>query len=194
MHGLINTALQAFVSETYGRDRWINVTETADLGFVDFESMLFYSSDETDAVLKALPMELGRPLNDVLEDLGTFLVSHPRMESLRRLLRFGGDCYMEFLNSLDDLPDRARLAVGDLHLPALELREEGEARFCLVCHTGLPGYGAVMMGILRAIADDYGALVILDHKGQTETAEYICITLIETAFAEGREFDLGARA
>lgn len=192
MHGLINTALQVFVTETYGRDRWIAVTERADLGFVDFESMLNYTTEQTDAVLDALPVDLGRPLNDVLEDLGTFLVSHPRMESLRRLLRFSGDTYMDFLFSLDDLPDRARLAVGDLVLPALDVQQGQDARFCLFCHAGLPGYGAVMMGVLRAMADDYGALVFLEYKGQKDGVEHICITLVEAAFAEGREFDLGA--
>jgi len=51
----------------------------------------------------------------------------------------------------------------------------------------------VMMGVLRAMADDYGALVILDHHGVQDGDEVISITLIETAFAEGRSFELGAR-
>jgi hypothetical protein len=115
------------------------------------------------------------------------------VEALRRLLRFGGVNYVEFLHSLDDLPDRARLAVEDLHLPALELQELGGGQFSLICHDGLPGYSSVMMGILRAMADDYGDLVMLDHGGREEDAEVITIALVEQEFAEGRSFDLGAR-
>jgi hypothetical protein len=50
-----------------------------------------------------------------------------------------------------------------------------------------------MTGVLRAMADDYGALVILSNEAHQSGAEVISITLIESAFAEGRHFDLGAR-
>lgn len=194
MHGLINKAIQSFVCTTYGLQRWHDVTEAADLEFSEFEAMLIYDDDQTTRVLDALSAQLGREQGEVLEDLGTFLVSHPQVEALRRLLRFGGVTYVDFLHSLDDLPDRARLAVSDLQLPALELREHSAGHFTLTCQPGLPGYGWVMMGLLRAMADDYGALVMLDHDGDRGGAEVITITLIESAFAEGREFDLGARA
>ncbi len=194
MHGLINRALQSFVCNTYGTERWHQVTEAAELGFTEYEAMLIYDEDQSLRVLDAICTELQRPLDEVLEDLGTFLVSNPAVESLRRLLRFGGVNYIEFLHSLDDLPDRARLAVADLHLPQMVLREHTGGQFSLTCGTGLPGFGMVMMGVLRAMADDYGALVTLDYKGSREGGDVISITLIETAFAEGRSFELGARA
>ncbi|TDK52358.1 heme NO-binding domain-containing protein [Antarcticimicrobium luteum] len=194
MHGLVNRAIQSFVTNTYGRARWRSVTEAAGLGGIEFEAMLSYEDGLTDAVIDALCADLGVCRNDVLEDLGTYLVSHPEVEALRRLLRFGGESYVDFLHSLDDLPDRARLAVSDLRLPVLELREEGAGRFTLTCGPDLPGFGWVMMGILRAMADDYGALVMLEHDGIRDGDEVIAITLIETAFAKGRDFNLGARA
>ena len=40
MHGLINRAIQCFVRDSYGQNRWIEVTQLADLGFTDFEAML----------------------------------------------------------------------------------------------------------------------------------------------------------
>ncbi|MBE1283941.1 MAG: heme NO-binding protein [Rhodobacteraceae bacterium] len=194
MHGLMNRAIQAFVCNTYGRDRWIEVIERAGLGFTEFEAMLVYEDEQSQKVLAELSRELDRPLMEILEDMGTFLVSHPQLEPLRRLLRFGGVTYEEFLHSLDDLPDRARLAVSDLHIPPMELREHTGGQFSLSCGPDLPGFSSVMVGVLRAMADDYGALVILDLQGREGETEIISITLIETAFAEGRSFDLGARA
>jgi Haem-NO-binding len=194
MHGLINRALQSFICHTYGQGRWLRITEAAGLGFSEYEAMLIYDMEQSLRVLGAVCDELGRPQPEVLEDLGTYLVSDPNVEALRRLLRFGGASYVEFLHSLDDLADRTRLAVSDLHLPGLELREHTGGQFSLTCQPGLPGYGRVMMGILRAMADDYGALVLLDHQGAHDSCEVISITLIETAFARGRSFDLGARA
>ena len=204
MHGLINRAIQSFVTNTYGPDRWLSVTEEAGLGFSEFEAMLNYEDGQTEAVLRALCIELGRPESELLEDLGTYLVSDPKVESLRRLLRFGGETYQDFLHSLDELPDRARLAVSDLHLPPMELRELTPRQFSLICGAGLRGYARVMMGILRAMADDFGALVFLEHHGRQDDgdpgtgrlagAEVISITLVEADFAAGRDFDLGARA
>lgn len=194
MLGLINTAIQSFVCHTYGADRWRAITDAAGLEFSEFEAMLIYDEQLTTRVLDSLRLELNRDLDEILEDLGTYLVSNPQVEALRRLLRFGGGTYVEFLHSLDDLPDRARLAVSDLNLPTLELREHSAGLFSLTCGPGLPGFGSVMQGVLRAMADDYGALVMLDHQGRSDGRDVVSITLIESAYAKGRHFDLGARA
>ena len=194
MHGLINRAVQAFVISTYGTRRWNDIMDASGLGFTEFEAMLVYPEDQSTRMLQAVETNLERPLSEILEDVGTFLVSNPQVEALRRLLRFGGVNYVEFLHSLDDLPDRARLAVSDLRLPGLELIEQAPGQFDLLCHPGVPGYAQVLMGVLRAMADDYGALVILDHNDGQDGTEIISITLIESEFAEGRAFDLGAHS
>jgi hypothetical protein len=115
------------------------------------------------------------------------------LEGVRRLLRFGGINFEEFLHSLDDLPDRARLAVSDLDLPGLEIDERADGCFELLCRSGVPGFGYVLVGMLRVIADDYGALVLLDHETGENDLEKIFITLIDKDFSQGRKFDLGAR-
>ncbi|WP_299611828.1 heme NO-binding domain-containing protein [uncultured Tateyamaria sp.] len=194
MHGLINRAIQCFVTDSYGADKWVEATRFADLDFVEFEAMLIYDDDITPRVLDAISQILDRPRSDVMEDMGTYLVSHPNVEALRRLLRFGGVTFVEFLHSLDDLPDRARLAVSDLNLPRIELRDHSPTHFSLICESPIDGYGHVMMGILRTMADDYGALALLEYTGSGNGVETISVTLVETEFAEGRVFDLGARA
>lgn len=191
MHGLVNRAVQSFVCHTYGALTWAKAMKNAGLGFGEFEAMLRYEASALDRVLTALCNDLGRARAEFLEDLGTFLVSDPNLEGLRRLLRFGGTDYVEFLHSLDDLPGRARLAVPDLHLPGLELFDAGGDEYRLTCKTGLPGFGSVMLGVLRTMADDYGVLATLHHRQLPDGGEEIDITLIEIAFAEGRSFVLG---
>lgn len=193
MHGLINRAVQSFVSATYGASCWQQVTDAAGLGFSEFEAMLVYEDDVTTRVLDTLCARLNRPKSEVLEDLGTYLVSHPNMEDLRRLLRFGGVTYLEFLHSLDDLSDRARLAVSDLRLPLIELMEVSSQEYHLICHPGLSGFPSVMVGVLRAMADDYGTLAVLSHEGRKDEVEVISVILVESSFSEGRQFELGGR-
>lgn len=193
MHGLINKAIQSFVTDTYGTSRWVEVTHLAGLEYTEFESMLHYDDIITQNVLDAVSRHFKVPRETVLEDVGTFLVSNPKVDGLRRLLRFGGVDFIEFLHSLDDLPDRVRLAVSDLYLPQLELHEHGPDHYSITCRSPHDGFGYVLMGVLRALADDYGALVFLEHAGSAPGEETIRITLIENAFAKGRHFDLGAR-
>ncbi|WP_299776869.1 heme NO-binding domain-containing protein [uncultured Roseobacter sp.] len=191
MHGLVNRAIQRFVVDSYGNAQWAAVARNADLGFVEFEAMWTYEDSLTPRVLAAVCDVLDRPYDELMEDIGTYLVSHPNLEALRRLLRFGGVNFLDFLHSLDDLPDRARLAVADLVLPRIELREHNPHQFSLNCEGDIPGCGHLFTGVLRAMADDYGALVFLEHQGVEEGVETVAIALLEADFAEGRGFELG---
>ena len=196
MHGLINRAIERFARDNYGDAFWTSVAQAAGLNFSSFEAMLPYPRDVTDRVVSALAEALDKRREEVLEDLGTFLVASPTTDGLRRLLRFAGTDFVEFLNSLDELPARAQMAVPDLPVPQLELQETDTSTFSLSVHAspetdGL--FGHVMLGLLRAMADDYGALVFLDHASVAAKHEVIQITLLEVAFAEAREFELGAK-
>lgn len=190
MHGLVNRAIQCFVRDTYGNEIWLDVARAAAVEAGSFEAMLVYDDAVTDQVLGAIAALLRKPRPEILEDLGTYLVSHPNVEALRRLLRFGGVDFMEFLHSLDDLPDRARMAVSDLELPQLELDNRDPGRVHLHVRSPHDGFGHVVLGVLRTMADDYGALVFLTLRPLKPGDDVIDIALVESAFAEGRVFTL----
>ncbi|RID91819.1 heme NO-binding protein [Gemmobacter lutimaris] len=190
MHGLINRAIQCFLRDTYGAPVWATVAQEAEPGLEGFEPMLVYDPDLTDRVIDAAARLLARPRDSVLEDLGIYLVSHPNVQALRRLLRFGGVTFVDFLQSLEELPGRARLAVPDIDLPVLELQDHSATEFTLTCRSPIRGAGHVVVGLLRAMADDYGALCLVDHGGCAGDCERIEITLAKTGFSAGRQFDL----
>lgn len=186
MHGLINRSIQAFLRDTYGQDHWAAVAARADVPDGGFEAMLSYDDRVTHRLIDAAATVLGKPRDIFLEDLGMFLVS---LEPLRRLLRFGGVDYVDFLHSLDELPGRARLAVADIGLPDLELQPIGADRFQLRCRARDPGFLPVFAGILRAMADDYGAFALVDLAADGD-GRMIQVELLQTRFASGRAFDL----
>ena len=194
MHGLVNRSLQRFVSDRYGAEVWLSVTVRAGLDFSDFEGMLIYHEDVTEALLTAMTRVLDRPRTELMEDIGTFLVSDQGFEAVRRLLRFGGTDFVDFLQSLNELPDRTRLAVSDLHLPRIDLITHDTRSFTLVCDAKVEGYGHLLLGLLRAMADDYGALALLDFVGTENGVEQVAIRLIDEKYTDGRDFALGAAA
>lgn len=194
MHGLINRSIQNYMIDNHGVEAWRTVAARVRLSPPEFEAMLSYPDAVTAAVLDAMADYLHRPRTDVMEDVGAYLVSHPKTEAVRRLLRFGGVNFEDFLHSLDDLPDRARMAVAELHIPAIELHPHAEGRYSLVCHSPMEGFGHLMMGVLRVMADDYGALALLELESCERNYETVRIQLIQTDFTDGRSFELGAQA
>ncbi|PIE15681.1 MAG: heme NO-binding protein [Rhodobacterales bacterium] len=191
MHGLINRSLEFFISDTYGADIWQDVARGAGLGFAHFESMLEYDDSLTYAVLDAAVIRLSKPREILLEDMGTYLVSNPKVEALRRLLRFGGVTFVEFLHSLEDLHGWAKLAVPELKMPKLHLTEQADSGcFKLSSDSSHVGFEHILMGLLRAMADDYGALVLLDRTDFGDGRGEITIQVIEASFADGRDFSL----
>ncbi len=196
MHGMINCALQGFLLANYGPAVWQKVREIARLPDGGFEAMERYDDALTLACFDAARAVLRKPGEPLLEDIGTHLVTHPDLESLRRLLRFGGATFAEFLNSLEEMPDRARLAMPELEIPAIALRQEGPGDYVIAARWRLAGIGPLLSGVLRAMADDYGALVLLEPAGTGEDgAERLRVRVYDSAFSAGRSFSLGqARA
>lgn len=193
MHGLVNRALQEFVKDTYGADIWGEVRDQAALPFDEFESMLHYDIRLTRLTIDAASAVLHKDAASLLEDVGSWLVSNPAQESIRRLLRFGGTTFLDFLQSLEELPGRARMALPDLDMPEIVLQTDTPGRFRLEIRWVLDGMGSVLLGALRGMADDYGALVVLEAEPGREGAEIVVIDLLDAQFAAGRTFELDAQ-
>ena len=190
MHGLIFRTLEAFISDTFSPENWTDVVVRANLPVNSFEAMLQYDADYFPQLLSAAGHVLDRPESVILEDIGTYLITHQNHASVRRLMRFGGETFSELLHSLDDLPGRTRMAVSGLDLPQVEVRQPTNGNFTILCRGNPSGFGHVLVGLLRAMADDYGTLALLEHRGQRDGAEVIEVTVVETAFADDRGFSL----
>lgn len=184
MHGLCNRALHCFLRDRQGEAVWARIAAAAGASPAGFEVFGQSPAGLTVALVEAAAQETGTEAETLLEDLGTYLVTHTSCAGIRRLLRFGGADFTGFLFGLDDLPDRVRLAVEDLHLPPLAVRAvPGGAEVAV--GAGVPRFAAVVAGLIRAMADDYGTLAVI------EAAEArVSVRLVEADFAEGRHFAL----
>ncbi|MBK6467929.1 MAG: heme NO-binding domain-containing protein [Rhodobacter sp.] len=193
MYGLLLRSIQAYLRATFGAAVWGRVLRAAGQSPDGFEPMLPYDADAFQRVLAACSAELDRPVETMLEDVGTFLVADPGNQGLRRLLRFGGATFADFLHSLEELPDRARLALPDLELPQIGLTESAPGLFQLSCGCSFPALFPVALGVLRAMADDYGALVLIDPVPAAlanACGNGLSVQLLETAHGSGNRFDL----
>lgn len=187
MHGLINKSVQAFLRDNYGPSLWSRVAQDIGIGPEGFEAMLRYDDALTEDLIGAAMAALDKPRAVVLEDIGAYLAT---VEPVRRLLRFSGTDYWEFLFSLEELQGRGRMALPDLEFPELRFNAECRGRFTLEVRGPIPGWGAVIAGLLRAMADDYGALVLIEVIEPQGICERVQVLLLEAAYVEGRRFEL----
>ena len=194
MHGLVNRAFQVFLEDTYGRQVWDRVRSDAGLDFARFETMLHYDPVLTERVMLAACYRLDKPKSAFLEDVGTWIIANPKNASIRRLLRFGGTDFREFLLSLDELPGRIQMALPNRNVPQISLRGDGAPRIELIVTWHDVNLSGVFLGAIRAMADDYGALVLMEAQEADPLTTIIDVDLLDNRFAEGSDFHLGSVA
>lgn len=186
MDALLLRSLQGYVRDTFGQPVWLAACRRAALKFSSFEPMLRYDPGMADRMARHVAAELGRTVDVIWEDMGTYLVTNPGYEGVRRLLRFGGPGFVDFLHSLEEAPGRARLAMPGLDLPELSLRDLADDRFEVEFTSPIHGFGRVLVGMLRAMADDYGALCLIEADGENR----ISVQVLDRSHASGRSFTL----
>jgi hypothetical protein len=186
MDALLLRSLQGYVRDTFGLSVWQAVCRRAELTIETFEPMLRYDPGIADKVAHCVAGVLGRPVETIWEDMGTHLVMNPRHEGARRLLRFGGASFADFLLSLEELPGRARLALPDLRFPEIRVTERAADRFEISCPSRIRGFPRVMVGVLTSMADDYGTLCLIEPDADAT----ITVRILDSTHSEGRRFDL----
>ncbi len=195
MLGVVNKAIEEFVITVHGGAVWQEVLRDIGTPGSRFEPMLMYEDEKSYALIRGLSKRLSTPQQDILDDIGKYLVTPPNGGALRRLLRFSGSSFDDFLFSLDDLNDRVDLALPDLQLPQIMVIPQTIDRVHVRVSQTWSGFAYVLQGLLRAMADDYGTLVFLDVRRDITDSACIEVILIENNFSAGIDFDMvgGAR-
>lgn len=185
MHGLINRSIEGFLRGTYGDPFWRGVAEASGIDARGFQTVRDYPDAITHTLINQAALDLGKPEYELLEDLGAWLA---QVEPLRRLLRFSGGSFLDFLLALDELPGRAQMVVPDLGMPRIRVEVsgmEGIDEVSVLLFDCFAEWRSVIAGLIRAMADDYGALGLIFVDG-----DGVSVRISEGAFTEGRRFEL----
>ncbi|WP_282602763.1 heme NO-binding domain-containing protein [Paracoccus sp. PARArs4] len=178
MDTLINRTVEEFLRATYGEGLVGTITDE------------LATTEENDPVpgrvhgmrmLDRAAFRLVKPTVEMLEDLGAWMT---RIEAIRRLLRFSGRDFTDFLLRLEEMPGRAHLVLPNLHLPAIQVEAVGHSIF-LTMSPPDAAWRHLLIGIVRGMADDYGALCLISTEGAL-----IRVDVWDTSFAQARDFSL----
>lgn len=182
MQGMINRSLESFLRTTYGDAIWQDILRLARIDQSDFLAMASAHPSDGRRVVRAAARILGKPVGELLEDLGGWLV---QLEPIRRLLRFSGTDFVEFVHSLDELPGRARMILPDLPPAGLIVQHTGPQTYSIRLEGVPTGWSWALAGALRGMADDYGTLALIVVSGQS-----ISLSIALEDHATSRPFDL----
>lgn len=182
MHGLINRSIEAFLRDSYGENIWAEICHSAGIDVAGFLPTHVYPDSLSLGLIDAASERLGKTPADLLEDIGAWLAL---FEPVRRLLRFSGLDFAGFLLALEELPERIEMIVPGIGLAEISVRPCASGEFVISQPDGRALWLALMTGLVRAMADDYGALVLIESEGCDLRVE-----LLAAAFAEGRDFRL----
>jgi hypothetical protein len=170
MEGLINRSLESFLRSSYGDALWQDVVLRAGIGPRELLALTGPQLHVARRLVIAAARQLEKSPGEVLEDMGGWLV---RLEPIRRLLRFSGPDFSEFVLSLDELPGRARLILPDLAVPDVTVTRLGRGGFRIGSKRMGRGWIWALAGMLRGMADDYGTLALIMVAGNWITLSIV---------------------
>ncbi len=186
MHRLVIRAVEEFLCDTYGDAVWGQVLAGCEAESADRQASpetLSVSRDRAERLIPMAASRLDKPVAELLEDMGAWLA---RREPIRRLMRFSGRDFEDFVISLEELPGRARFVMPDLRMPRIDVVHEPGRTLRLVLAPSAMGWTSLFAGLVRVMADDYGALSVIEVEGSC-----VIVSISDDAFAAPREFRLG---
>ncbi|WP_111558591.1 heme NO-binding domain-containing protein [Paracoccus sediminilitoris] len=178
MNSLINRGIEEFLRTTYGDDLVKAVAEEA---YVAQASVAPLGAGFGADALQRAAFRMSKPHSEMLEDMGAWMT---RIEAVRRLLRFSGRDFKDFLLRLEELPGRAHLVLPSLRVPRLQVDANDQAFWVLMLDHDRT-WQFLLVGVIRGMADDYGALCLISVEDQA-----IRIEVWDEKFAEGRLFSI----
>ena len=194
MLGLICKSIEGFVRDKHGDESWARICAAAELPFERFDVMRRYDLAILPRLSMATMAELERPHFAILEDIGHWICTHPPLEPVRRLIRFSGTDFVDLLYALDEIDDRMRIAWPGLQMVEFRTTQHGPGDFTIACHSSFPGAAACLTGMLRAMADDYGTLAIIEPDRSDKSMQQVSVRVFDQTFQTPREFNLGSVA
>lgn len=182
MHGFIIRGIELFLRARHGDAVWAEVSAEAGIDRRGTMLLRTYAGGMAYGLIHAASNALQMDRDELLEDIGGWIT---RLDSVRHVMRFSGSCFEDFVLSLDDLHDRGRVVLPGLNLPRIATRVIESRHYMLRVAAEDADWYPVLAGFLRGMADDYGALAIVN-----EDEGSLHVSIADDEFSEGNTFSL----
>lgn len=163
MYGLVNEALRELVVSEHGAAKWAEIVAKSGVGESRFVAMKPYEDRITYALVGAASEVLGAPAAVLLERFGEHWVLHTAQRGYGPLLDACGRTFEEFLENIDLLHSRMKLAMPELDPPSFQVATERPGVLRVRYQSHRAGLGPMVAGLLKGLALRYRVTIDVDH-------------------------------
>jgi len=166
MLGLVNRSLVEFVGEFHGEAGVAQLHRELPELPSRFEALVDYPIHQTAGLISFVARLRDVEHSTILDDLGTYSVIRLWDARLRDCLLSCGKDFNDFLRNLPIVIGsisriEPRIRVGDL-----QIEEKAASRFLVHVADQMGLLGDVLQGVLRTIADEFGALTLIERSSK----------------------------
>lgn len=152
MYGLVNQALEDFVTREFGSAAWDRIREGAGINQDMFIAMDDYPDETTHKLVRAATEVLGLDAARVLEAFGEHWVLYTAQSGYGEMLAMFGSDLRSFLNSLDNLHSHVAMSFPALRPPSFAVEQmEGDTGLLLHYRSERAGLAPMVIGLLKGL-------------------------------------------
>ena len=159
MYGLVNKAIEDFVTQRFGVEIWERILEKAGLDGEVFISMKSYPDDWTYKLVGAGSEVLGLPADDVLTAFGEHWIGFMQRAGYGQHLKACGRTLPDFLRRLDNMHAHIGLTFADSKMPSFRCTEIAGQRLQVDYYSARSGLTPMVVGLLRGLGAFFGVAV-----------------------------------
>jgi Haem-NO-binding len=152
MYGMVNLAIQEFLCDRYGHDRWTAIRATIPKETDRFLTMEQYPDQLSFDIMTAASDLIAKPISQLLEELGEYWIAFAQRSGYGDLMDVLGEDLFEALQNLDNLHTRVGFAFPDLRPPSFWLTDIEDDTLILHYQSVRSGLAPMVIGLVRGLA------------------------------------------
>jgi len=152
MYGMVNLAIEEFLTERFGPSVWQEVKARAAPEIERFLNMEQYPDELTNRLMGAAVEITGTPPDQISDEFGDYFVGYAKRSGHGELLDIIGSSLPEALDNLDNMHTRVALAFPDLRPPTFWCTEVTDHTLILHYVSERRGMTSTIPGAVRGLA------------------------------------------
>ncbi len=167
MYGLVNAAIEEFVTANFGKDKWDAIKAEAGVEIASFGRMQHYPDELTYGLVGAASKVLGIAPEAALHAFGQFWVLYTGKAGYGDLFDSAGSTLRDFLFNLDNLHSRVGQHFAKLKPPSFRFDVIDDETLRMHYHPGLEsrkGLCPMVEGLIEGLSRHFETDVSMEHS------------------------------
>lgn len=174
MYGMVNLAIQELLCRRYGTEIWENIRSQFSIPTEQvFLTVEQYPDELSTNILTAASGLIGRPLPQLLEELGEYWIPFAQRSGYGELLGLLGGNLFEALGNLDNLHMRVGLAFPELQPPSFWVTDVQGNTFMLHYHSQRAGFAPMVPGLVKGLGEYFNQDVRINELNGSDAHHHV---------------------